>query len=270
MTPTRHPGIERKLHPRPRYYGRTVRSVSLDGINVTEKIHPAGDTLGRHEHGLPYATLVVEGSYEEIRGGSRDECDGGTAIFHPAGERHSNRFGANETRLLNVTWTSPGNHGHIQRPGTSASLAARRIAVEMMREVSLPDCTTPIAVEALAAELVVLSARKPPARTGIPGWLLSIEERLYAEYLGAPSLKKLAAGAGVHRSHLARGFREWHGVSIGTFTRKLRVAWAHERLRRGAPIAEVAVAAGFADQSHMTRWFRRLAGVTSMRSRMTT
>ena len=62
--------------------------------------------------------------------------------------------------------------------------------------------------------------------------------------------------AGVHRAHLVRAFRARFGISVGAYVRRERIRWAARALRNSdAPIAEIALQAGFADQSHFTRTF---------------
>jgi AraC-like DNA-binding protein len=63
------------------------------------------------------------------------------------------------------------------------------------------------------------------------------------------------------RSSTWRQFRDRYGVAPSAYLRQLRLREAR-RLAAGAAIAEVAFATGFADQSHLTRWFRRTYGIT--------
>lgn len=236
-------------------------------MRLTEKWHVAGDRLRSHNHALPYATLVIEGQYEEKRRGSADDCREGTVVFHEAGERHANRFGSRSTRLINITWIGSDAHDRFTLSGIARNRTARRLTREVARELSQPDLCTPIALESLAAEIVVLANGIERLTAGAPQWFAEVDERIRDEYLHPLSLRVLAEGAGVHRSHLARVFRERRGCTIGAFVRQLRIEWARERIRSGAPIADVALQAGFADQSHMTRCFRRVTGMTPMQSR---
>jgi AraC family transcriptional regulator len=67
----------------------------------------------------------------------------------------------------------------------------------------------------------------------------------------------------VHPAHLSRAFRTHFKVSLGSYLRRLRLDWAREQLvHSAASLASVALAAGFADQSHFTRAFKRYTGLT--------
>ena len=72
-------------------------------------------------------------------------------------------------------------------------------------------------------------------------------------------LADLARELAVHPAHLARAFRGQFGTSVGGYVRRLRLDWAAAELERSdTALAAIALAAGFADQSHFTRIFRRL------------
>ena len=72
----------------------------------------------------------------------------------------------------------------------------------------------------------------------------------------------LANLVGLTRSHLTRLFAERTGLPPHSYQVQLRIWRAKSLLRQGEPIAQVATAVGFADQSHLTRHFKRALGVT--------
>jgi AraC-like DNA-binding protein len=76
------------------------------------------------------------------------------------------------------------------------------------------------------------------------------------------SLAELADAAHLPPARLTRAFRLTVGLPPHAYLELVRVEQAKLRLRRGDPIADVAFATGFADQSHLTRRFRRVVGVT--------
>jgi AraC family transcriptional regulator len=94
-----------------------------------------------------------------------------------------------------------------------------------------------------------------------------VVELLHERAPAAPSLADLAAEAGVHPAHLSRAFRRRFGMTVCEYSRKLRLEWAAARLIEERSLAQIAVEAGFADQSHFTRSFRRHFGVTPGRYR---
>ncbi len=82
------------------------------------------------------------------------------------------------------------------------------------------------------------------------------------------ALGEVASAIGVHPAHLARVFRAHYGISVGEYGRRVRLAWAATEIARGhTSLATVATQAGFADQSHFTRLFKRYVGITPARYR---
>lgn len=73
---------------------------------------------------------------------------------------------------------------------------------------------------------------------------------------------ELACLAGLTALQLARAFRREHARTPYAFVLETRVGHAKALLDAGGTIADVAAETGFADQSHFTRHFRRLVGMT--------
>jgi len=86
-----------------------------------------------------------------------------------------------------------------------------------------------------------------------------IHDRYAAEDLTAGDL---AAAAGCSRYAAYRAFRRVYGLAPSDYQRQLRVRAARRLLARDVPPSVAAAEAGFADQAHLTRWFRRYYGVT--------
>lgn len=136
-----------------------------------------------------------------------------------------------------------------------------QIAVRLFRESRTGDTLTPLIVEALMLEFAVGMARHRDERA--PAWLPAVEDYLRAHLSDALRLGDLARVAGVHPSHLNRVFRARHGASVGEYARRLRIERAcRELAATTTSIAQIAVASGFADQSHFSRVFARVTGMT--------
>jgi len=89
-----------------------------------------------------------------------------------------------------------------------------------------------------------------------------IRDYLHAHVEDAVSLGDLSALVGWSPAYVNRVFRREVGLPPYRYLQRLRVERAAWRLAAGAPIAETAYATGFADQSHLTRQFKRFVGVT--------
>jgi AraC-like DNA-binding protein len=85
---------------------------------------------------------------------------------------------------------------------------------------------------------------------------------LHDSYAAPVTLTDVAAAAGCSRFAAYRAFRGRYGLSPSEYQRQLRLRAARRALASGASVADVAAAAGFADQAHLTRWFRRCYGIT--------
>jgi AraC-like DNA-binding protein len=94
------------------------------------------------------------------------------------------------------------------------------------------------------------------------GALWRVRDLLHDRFADDLSADDLAGAVGLSRFQLYRQFRERYGVAPSAYLRQVRLREARRRLATGAAIAEVAFATGFADQSHLTRWFRRTYGIT--------
>ncbi|NEA05010.1 helix-turn-helix transcriptional regulator, partial [Streptomyces sp. SID10116] len=90
----------------------------------------------------------------------------------------------------------------------------------------------------------------------------TVRGRLADELLTPPTLAELAAPLGLSRYQLLRAFRTSTGMPPYAWLAQHRVTLARAHLEAGLRPAEVAPLVGFADQAHLTRWFRRVLGVT--------
>ncbi len=85
---------------------------------------------------------------------------------------------------------------------------------------------------------------------------------LAANFAEDLSLSELAAVVGVDRFRLLRAFRRCLGLPPHAYQTQLRLRYAKRLIAAGEAPAMAAVAAGFADQSHLIRTFKAAYGVT--------
>lgn len=92
--------------------------------------------------------------------------------------------------------------------------------------------------------------------------LARVADYIEAHHAGALRLDQLCAVAGLSEAHLIRAFKARYGMTPHAWLIDARVRHGREHLRRGAAIAEAAQAAGFADQAHFQRAFKRHVAAT--------
>ena len=81
------------------------------------------------------------------------------------------------------------------------------------------------------------------------------------------SLEDICAAADLSASHLIRAFKEEYGHTPHTYQLNCRIEFCRAQLRAGHSLADVAFAAGFSDQAHFQRTFRRFVAATPGRYR---
>jgi AraC family transcriptional regulator len=251
------------------YFGRVLRRLDLGSIFVAETRHPAGARIPPHAHRNAYFCFVQEGAYVETFGPKSRDCGPLTVAFHTPEETHSERMTGSDVRSLNVEVTAewlkrvqeiaPALCNAFDcRGGPAAWLAAR-----LYREFRWGDTASRLMIEGLLLEIAAELTRTAEPCASAPPWLRRVRDMLRARFCENLSPADIAAEVGTHPVHLAAIFRKHLGCSVGEFVRNCRVEFAAAQLaRRDVPIVDIATRAGFADQSHFTRIFKRVSGLT--------
>jgi transcriptional regulator of acetoin/glycerol metabolism len=107
-------------------------------------------------------------------------------------------------------------------------------------------------------------ASHPPVRGGLPpGAMRRVREHVELHLSESMDLAELAGVAGLSVYHFARAFKQSTGVAPHHYLVQRRIERAREMLARSElPLSEIALAAGFSDQSHLARLFRQMLGIT--------
>jgi AraC-like DNA-binding protein len=224
----------------------------------------------RYRGGLYYAapgSVVILGPDEPHTGGPAGSGDFTYRVMYPHAELLSEGSGR-------APWFP---EPVVIDPGLAAGM--RRVHAALCRGIEPLEAETRLSW--VLGELVRRHAAPPPsgwpdrAADGAVGGAVGgagnragdrvarlVTARLADELLCPPALAELAAEAGLSRYQLVRSFRAEVGMPPYAWLAQYRVARARVLLERGCRPAEAAVQTGFADQAHLTRWFRRVVGVT--------
>jgi AraC family transcriptional regulator len=258
------------------FYGNMQKSQSIGGLLLSEHAYPADLNIPSHSHERAYFCLVLRGGYTESYGRRTRDCQAASLIFHPEAEVHSDRFSTVGGHLFCVELTPPWlerirvyspvlDQAADMQGGAPACLAFR-----FYREFRNMDSVSPLAMEGLALEILAEASRRAHAlascKTSRP--LLRAQEMLHAQFAENLTLSQIAEAVGVHPMHLARLFRQRCRCTLGEYVRQLRVDYAcRELVASDASLVEIALAAGFSDQSQFCKMFKRHTGLTPLQFR---
>lgn len=257
------------------FIGERREGVDLNGFSLAEFVDRPEDNVPRHSHENAHFWFVLKGFYRTTATGVSTICGPPTVIFNPAGTTHRDRFHTRGGRFLTLS-VAPALIGRIGGHGALAQHAVGFSSGELpwlgrrlYRELRHRDELSPIVLEGLALELLADAVRERTRRArSREVWLRSALQLIHDCYLDKLTVQGIAMAVGVRPLVLGRSFRKAFGCSPGEMLRRRRVDRAEELLRRrDLPIAEIALASGFADQAQLTKAFRRITGSTPGRYR---
>jgi AraC-like DNA-binding protein len=203
-------------------------------------LSPASE-IPRHYHALPYATLVLDGAYEEAGDAGRWRVEAGDVLLHAPFSAHRDWVANGRTRVLDLPlpldgrdWRSSGRVAD----GDLIVCVAERDAVEgtaLLLEALQPgDEGEADAPDSLAAALTSAAT---------------------------PTIEDWAMRHGCARETVWRHFRSVYGIAPARYRTEARTRRAWRKIvGTDAALAHVAAETGYADQAHMTRAVKALTG----------
>jgi AraC family transcriptional regulator len=255
---------------RNRFPASIVRRRVAGDLTLTETRYEAHATLPRHAHEYACVVFVLRGSFQERFESQERIGEPGMVIIRPAGEPHSDRYMGTGGKCLNIE-VSPQWVARVReqvpvldRSATFQGSVFSNFGWRLHEELAHPDEMSSLAIESLTSSMLIESARagqRPPACG--PSWLQRVKQKIHDDFSARVTLDELASDAGVHPVHLAATFRRFYGMTVASYLRQLRVEYAcRELIGSKAALADIALAAGFADQSHFGRTFKRAMRMT--------
>jgi AraC family transcriptional regulator len=222
----------------PAHFPATVLRTRAAGEFVcTETAYAPRAVLPPHAHEYACIVLIVDGTFAEPSG----VYTAGATITRKPGEVHSDRV-AHGGRCLNIELP----------PGVAPSRRATRHLYAAFHEDDSD-------LESMIRRVVSVA----------PEWLTAVRSHLTTHPDTRMTLEDLGDLAGVHPVHLASAFQRFYGMPVAAYQRRMRIEAACRALETtDASIADVALGAGFADQSHFGRALKRSLGLTPAQYRL--
>lgn len=243
--------------------------LAVRGFEVHAGTHAAASVLDRHTHDVPTICSVQYGRFTEYYIGKAFDCDARTLKITPAEEPHWNRFAGVDTFGLRIDVDSraftdvPAVARLLERRAFFEADAYALLSRQLLREMSRPDAVSALSVEGLLLELLARMARLHAAPGTAPLFVRRAHELVTELFRTQLTLDEIAATVGVPPAQLARAFRTHYGCTIAQHIRQLRLEAAeHELVTTDARLVEIALRAGYYDQSHFSNAYRRHYGIT--------
>ncbi|MCM2439400.1 AraC family transcriptional regulator [Agrobacterium vitis] len=250
----------------------------LQGIEIFEADFTS-HTFGRHSHeGFAIGAIAAGVGGYLFRGANVLLPAGSLSLMNPD-EAHTGHAASDELRynmlyvseeavrtlldlreLLGFSQIAPGDPGQELSHRLAFLAALLNAAGTADQRLAIEEGVHSV----LGGAFVRYGRAKLRAPGSEPRALVELRERIAAAVADGSglSLGELAAGIGLHPSYLIRTVRHATGMTPHALVLQKRASRARELLLQGMPAAQAATAAGFSDQAHMIRQFRRHYGVT--------
>jgi AraC-like DNA-binding protein len=241
----------------------------FDGLLAVEA---ASDrAFPRHTHDVYGIGVLVAGAQRSASGRGPVEARAGQVITVNPNEVHDGAPLGGAGRTWKMVYVAPAllarllpeapPGAELHHPVLASDAAARALLQLHAAAMAGADVaeTAETLLPPVLATLLSLPPDPPAARAaGVARAAARIDEAPEAPH----PIAALAAEAGLSRWHFIRAFAAATGLTPQAYRRQRQVQRARAAIEAGDPLAEAAAAAGFADQSHMTRLFAASYGFT--------
>ncbi len=265
-----------------------VRLLATPWEGVHGTLIDSSRQFGRHWHASYGLGLIEHGAHHSASDRGPVDAYAGDLITSNPGEVHDGRPLGAPARRWRMIYLDPAAMASMPDDPLARDPGALRVTHPVIRDAALaaalrhlfdrldgwqeqqqaaappPDLAL-ACEEALVATCALLLRGHSTALPTAPvdADMRRVRERLADTLLQpAPSLSDLARLAGLSKYQVLRRFARSYGLTPHEWLLQLRTERARELIRRGSTLADAAAAAGFADQSHMTRVFVQHAGYT--------
>ncbi|BAQ82864.1 AraC family transcriptional regulator [Pseudomonas sp. St29] len=235
-------------------------------------------SFGRHSHDR-YAVGVISGGVEKLfYRGSHHLATQGCVVTISPGEIHDGVQACDQGWVYRMLYIDPqwlnravlgqrlaADHIHLFRNVLSEDPAFARWFLQQHQRIEHADSSLEresILLELLAQLFQRNGVRQPATDRQEREAVKRIRQRLDDDFEQSIRLEELAALVNLEPLYMIRVFKNSLGISPHSYQIQRRIARVQHLLRSGASITEASFHCGFFDQSHMTRAFKKVVGIT--------
>lgn len=266
------------IHPRPKEWSNFARADDLN-CNLLHA-HYIDHSFDRHIH-CDYAIGIIVGGVEKFW------CEGetylakaGTIVLVNPFEVHDGCAGIDDGFVYRMFYFSPQDYTRILNDAGMKNARPPRFNNHIVEDpelfhqmfhlhASLQNEPDPLLRQqswvSTLCQLAFRHGQFPQTASGLkantPG-ILRMQEYLHDNLTSPITLDELANTANLSTFQALRHFKANFGITPHRYLTNIRLFKAQNLLVDGKALVEVASSCGFADQAHLTRWFKRIYGVT--------
>lgn len=233
------------------------------GLAVTLSTYAGGESQKKHRDRKSRISLLLRGGFREDGPNGSVTASPGNVLIKSRTSWHEDVFAPVGAVLLSIEFDENG----ILLASVGAGCWRLRYDAPTMRFAGLllesALAGDAASVDAASADLLDSDGVDPHRRSEPPAWLLRLKLELESVSLADTSVSHRAQEAGVHPAHVSRLFRQCFGRTITDHAQAHAVRRAFALMASpDVRLSEIALAAGFYDQAHMNRAFKRVLGCT--------
>ncbi|MCB8820466.1 AraC family transcriptional regulator [Microvirga rosea] len=253
---------------------RMLRS-HIDGVDAV--MASTSHAFSRHIHDQFGIGVISQGAQKSASGRGPVEAGAGDAITVNPGEVHDGAPIGDRGRSWRMLYISPAvieechrdisdgrsSYGEFTHPVITDDRLAHRFECLFSLITSGDEHDASFCEE----QLLLLIASTTEVRSsvqdrGIPHVIERAVSLMDDDPTSTVGLSELAQISGLSRFQLLRGFAKATGLTPHAYLVQRRIQLARRLIAEGTPLIDAALASGFADQSHMTRIFKKAYGLS--------
>jgi AraC family transcriptional regulator len=255
------------------YFGASQIRQELPGFSIS-LLTPTlrAEDVPLHTHENASFVFVLSGDYLSCADGAAPVNSTPTLIFNPAGTTHRDSFVLAHGRFLTVSISKSSLNAALDwavLPATamaSTSGAEFNAALRFVQQYAEPGPPDNSTAEAMCWELLstMSGVNLWPDKycASPPSWIGRARELLHDQCSDSLQITEMARQLGVHPVYFARAFRHMFHCTPGEYRIRCRLRDALALMRKTKlTLSEIALSAGFFDQSHFSTAFRKHFGM---------